>query len=156
LRHQEINISELKEKIIKFLEGKRAIVLATTSNNRVTARTVSFVNNGLHVFFWSYRNHTKCKQIKENPNVALCRDNLQVEGTASLHGSILNNYNIDYLTIFKKKFPKDYKRYVNEPDMTLVKVKPILFILLVNIDGTLYRDHLDVTNKHAYRIELKD
>lgn len=156
LKHQEISFSDLKEKIIRFLEGKRAIILATSSNNRVTARTVSFVNNGFQIFFWSYKNHTKCKQIQENPRVALCRDNLQIEGNANLQGSILDTENKDYLSAFKKKFPKDYERYANEPDMILVKVKPTLFILLVIIDGTLYRDHLDVKNKHTYRIELKD
>ncbi len=153
---QEISFSELKEKIIKFLNGKKAIVVATSSNNHVTARTVSFVNNGLHIFFWSYGNHTKCKQIKENPKIALCRDNLQVEGIANLQGSILSPDNEDYLRDFQKKFPKDYERYVNEPDMILVNVKPVLFILLVNIDRMLYRDHLDVANNHAYRVELRD
>ncbi len=153
---QKISFSDLKENIIKFLEGKRGIVVATSSNNRVTARTVSFVNNGLQIFFWSYGNHTKCKQIQENPNIAMCRDNLQVEGIAKLHGSILDSNNKDYLREFQKKFPKDYDRYVNEPDMILVKVKPVLFILLVNIDRMLYRDHLDIGNNLAYRIELRD
>ena len=152
----EISYLELKNKITAFLEEKRAIVLATSSNNQVIARTVSYVNNELEIYFWSYRNHTKCQQIKDNPRVALCRDYLQVEGIASLHGSILDPQNKDYLVHFRKKFPKMYENYINEPEMILITVEPTLFVMLVNIDGTLYRDHLNVTKKQVYRIGIKE
>jgi hypothetical protein len=52
MEKKEISFSELKESIIKFLESKRAIVLATAANNRVTARTVSFVNDELRYSFY--------------------------------------------------------------------------------------------------------
>ncbi|MFX0171623.1 MAG: pyridoxamine 5'-phosphate oxidase family protein [Candidatus Hodarchaeota archaeon] len=153
---QEIDYLELKDKIIKFLEERRAIVLDTSADNRVTARTVSFVSEELQIFFWSYRNHTKFYQIQENPKVALSRDNLQIEGISELKGSVLDPENEDYLEKYRKKFPQEYERYVDEPDMILVTVKPTLFVLMVNIDGTLYRDHLDVRIKDAYRIETRE
>jgi uncharacterized pyridoxamine 5'-phosphate oxidase family protein len=153
---QEIDYNTLENKIIEFLQNKRAIVVATSQNNRVTARTVSFVNIGLQIFFWSYENHTKCHQIRVNPKVALCRDNLQVEGMAELKGSVLDKKNETYLSKFKEKFPKDYDRYANEPKMILVDITPTLFVLLVNEDGNLYRDHLNIEEGTAFRIELKE
>lgn len=151
-----MSYSELKNKVIEFLESKRAIVLATSLNDNVIARTVSYVNKDLQLYFWSYKNHEKCKQIKNNPTVALCRDNLQVEGLATLHGNILDPKNKMYLAPFKNKFPKDYDRYINEPKMILVKVKPTLFVFLENVDGTLYRNHLNVTKKLVYSLEMKE
>ena len=133
MTRQEIDFNTLEKKIIEFLKNKRAIVVATSENDRVTARTVSFVNNGLQIFFWSYENHTKCHQIRANPKIALCRDNLQVEGIAELKGSILNKKNKRYLSKFKQKFPKDFNRYVNEPKMILIDINPTLFVLLVNV-----------------------
>lgn len=153
---QEIKFNELQGRIIEFLDGKRAIVLATSVDNRVTARTVSYVNDHLQIFFWSYENHTKCQQIQINSTVALCRDNLQVEGKAEMRGSILDIQNESYLDRYKEKYPKEYERWLNKPNMVLVTVHPTLFVIMVSIDGKLYRDHLDLINKQAFRIEFAD
>jgi general stress protein 26 len=72
--------------VLKFLEGKHAITLATSLGDRVTARTVSFANDGLAILFMSWAHHTKCVQIRVNPRVALCRDNVQIEGIADCMG----------------------------------------------------------------------
>jgi hypothetical protein len=153
---ENIDYQELKQKIITYLIGKKAIVIATAAQNRVTARTVSFVNIQLELFFWSYKNHTKCYQIEENQRVALCRDILQIEGIATLNGSILDKKNKEYLLPYKTRFPKKYVRYLNDSSLILISVIPTLCILLVYIDGMVYRDHLDLIKKYAFRVELRE
>ena len=108
---QDIDFLKLKESIITFLEGKTSIVLATTSNNRVTARSISFVNKELEFFFVTWTHHTKSVQIRANPNVALCTGNLQVEGKVTMRGPPFDPNNSEYLDLYKKKFPRYYNKF---------------------------------------------
>lgn len=77
----ELDFEKVKEEKAKFLDSHHAIMLATSSGNRVTARTVTYASKGLDIYFMSWNHHKKCVQIKGNPRVALCRDNLSIEGS---------------------------------------------------------------------------
>ena len=61
----------LKEKIMNLLAKQDVMVLATACNDRVTARSVSCVQQRLNVFFQTDKNFLKVQQIEENSQVAL-------------------------------------------------------------------------------------
>ena len=76
--------NEIKE-IIAFVEKNRNVTLATSLENRVTARTVQYINEGLDMYFTSWEFNKKIQQIKGNPNVALNLNHIQIEGVAEIH-----------------------------------------------------------------------
>jgi len=153
---KELDYQKKKEEIIKFLESKHAIILATSHNNRVTARTVTFASKELDIYFMSWEHHTKCLQIRENPRVALCRDNVQIEGLAEILGSPLDEKNREYAEIYRNKVPRDFEGFASQPGMILVKVTPISIVSMVNIDNWLYLEHLDIENEKAWLTDLAE
>lgn len=153
---EDIDFLELKESIITFLEGKTSIVLATASDNRVTARSISFVNKELEFFFLTWTHHTKSVQIRANANVALCVGNLQVEGKAMIRGAPFDPNNKEYLELYKKKYPRYYEKFAKQPKTTIITIEPTLIVKLVNIKGDFYRDHLLTAENIAYRLRIED
>jgi general stress protein 26 len=122
--HRGITFEERLAQAAEFLASKRAIVLATCTDDHVTARTVSFASRGAEVCFMSFSGNTKCRQIEGNSRVALCRDNVQIEGTAGILGSVLSPENAPYAALLREKLPEDFRRYAGHPRMILIRVRP--------------------------------
>jgi general stress protein 26 len=144
-----------RDKVIEFLASKHAIVLATSLDGRVTARTVSMASDGLDVYFMSWGHHTKCAQIRGNPRVALCRDNVQIEGRAEILGSPLDEGNKSVADMIREKYP-DYERFAREPGMVIVKVAPSTIAVFGRGSGGFYLDCLDLEHATARRKGLTD
>jgi general stress protein 26 len=143
------------DKVIQFLAGKHAIVLATSLDGRVTARTVSMASEGLDVYFMSWEHHTKCAQIRGNPRVALCRDNVQIEGRAEILGSPLDEANRRYTELLGKKYPDD-ERFAREPGMVVVRVVPSTIAVFGRGSDGFYLDCLDLERATACRKGMND
>jgi hypothetical protein len=88
--NEGLDYESSKNRVIQFLESKHVVVLATSLSDQVTARTVTFATDGLDILFMSWGHHQKCVQIRGNPRVAVCRDNVQIEGEAEVLGSPLD------------------------------------------------------------------
>lgn len=80
---ETLDYSKVEKEVIDFITRNNKMVLATCSKNRVTARTVSIINQGLKIYFQTDIEFLKYRQIKENSNVALCQGNVQIEGQAN-------------------------------------------------------------------------
>jgi len=93
---EKLDFEQVRDEKVRFLENHRWMVLATSYNDRVTARTVDYASDGLDIYFLSWQHHTKCAQIKGNPRVASCIDNVQIEGKAEILGSPLDEKNKEY------------------------------------------------------------
>ena len=70
--------------------------------------------------------------------------------------SLLDPSYSDYLDLYKEKFPRYYKKFAKQPEMTLITAKPTLLVKLVIIKGDFYRDPLDLANNNAYRLKIDD
>lgn len=90
-----------KKEIYEFLKSKKHIVLATSFNNRVTARTISYVIINDKIIFQTDSTFIKSEQIRLNNKVALCIDNIQIEGIAEITGNHFNECNRDFLEEYK-------------------------------------------------------
>lgn len=145
----------LEEKIINMLGESKVMVLATASHNKVTARSISCVCTGLDIFFQTDSTFVKASQIKENSNVALCFNNIQIEGVAKILGHPLDNENSFFIDLYKRSYENSYKRYSNLQNEILVRVCPSLITLWEYQDGKPYRDYLAVSENRAFR-ELYD
>ncbi|SRR5690554_4140412 len=147
---KEINYKNLKEEIIGILSKMEHMVLATCSDNRVTARNVSVINDGLKILFQTDKEFLKCQQIKENPNVAFCHGNVQIEGRAKI-----TSHPYDH-QFFKEKYQKyqadSFRNYSYIEDEVVIQVEPTLITLWkYDSDNKPLREYLMIEEEKAYR-----
>ena len=152
----DLSFDKVKEEKSKFLESHHVIVLATSCDNRVTARTVTYATKGLEIYFMSWDHHKKILQIKENPKVALCKDNISIEGVAEILGNPLDERNNEYAEIYKEKLPRDFTGFANLPGMVMVKVTPTLIVSWVRRHNRFFLEYLDLKNKRAYLMKPEE
>jgi len=94
----DTNLEELYEK----LRATKTAVLATSANNRPTARMMSLIFIERKIYFQTDKNFIKVEQITQNPYVALCFDNVQIEGIAKALGHPLEEQNLFLQWLLKR------------------------------------------------------
>ncbi|WP_099468651.1 pyridoxamine 5'-phosphate oxidase family protein [Konateibacter massiliensis] len=142
-----------KEKFQAFLEefGKgRKMVLSTSENDKVTSRMMSVVQLDGIFYFQTDKMLRKYKQILNNPNVALCIDNIQIEGVCKELGHPLDNSN--FCNSFKECFQGSYNAYTSLDNERLFMVTPTYIERWVYKGSAPYMEMMDV-EKESYLIE---
>ena len=157
MKNSEVEIldyGKLKNKLLSFIENKEnsVIILATSANDVVLARSVLICNEGLNIYFFTWKYSRKCAQIKHNNLVSLCKDKVEIEGTAKTLGLMTSNKNKEILNLLKQRFPDSIKIWENKPNMVIIKVKPIF----ARVDGYLidndsFNEYIDIIKQNAYR-----
>jgi hypothetical protein len=147
----EIDYLELEREVIHFISQNTTWVLATAAGNHVTARSIFTVSNGLIIFFQTDKIFLKYKQIMMNSDIALCRDNFQIEGKAREIGHPLDAKNLVYSDLFRQHHPLAYKRYSTIKTETLFEIRPTQITIWKHTDKQSYRDMLMIVSKKAYR-----
>jgi uncharacterized pyridoxamine 5'-phosphate oxidase family protein len=139
----------------RFLGDNRHMVLATSLNDTVTARTIDYVSSGLDIIFLSWGHHMKIIQINGNPKVALCRDNVQIQGVAKVLGNPFDEKNKKYSILYSEKLPILFDNFADVPGMIFVKVTPTFFKTFIS--GKNRRlEYIDLSLKKAFWKELED
>jgi general stress protein 26 len=148
---QELNFDELFGEIETKLKDETSIVLATSANDKVTARLMAHINYGVTLMFSTSRNSQKVKQMQSNPNIALAIDNIKIEATAELYGhpSTHPTFQTDYTV----KFPYYQAQYKSNPDDLLVIAHPLKISLYKYINGPC-EDVLLPMEAKAHRTKL--
>jgi len=147
----DLKFDEVKEEKVRFLEQNEYAVLATSQNNRVTARTVTYVSEGLTIIFYTLTSTKKFAQIKANSKVALCLNNVSIEGTAEIVGNQQDEEYKRLLEIFKKKFEWFDWFDSNYPELSVfIKVTPTLIESYMEKENTPALEYLDLHNNRAY------
>lgn len=137
----------INSKINKYLEilsNKNVMVLATTSQNKVTARNISVILIDTSIFFQTDQRMDKATQIELNENVALCIDNFQIIGKAKKIGKWENH--ADLKNKYCKIHNESYLNYGNldfeivyEVRITEIKIweyrNGIPIIIYINIEN---------------------
>ena len=145
-----LDFEKIREEKIRFFEDHHTIVMATSRDDKVTARTVSYATDGLDFFILSWDHHEKIQQIKENPTVALARDNISIKGVAEILGKPLDDKSKPGAEAIKKKRPKEFEIYCRIPGMIIVKVTPRYIKSWVRLDNRFFIEHLDLEKGQAY------
>ena len=151
-----MDFEKLREEKVRFFQDHHTIVLATSHDDNVAARTVSYSTEGLDFYILSWDHHEKILQIKENPNVALARDNISIKGIAEILGKPLGENSARGADIIKKKRPKEFEIYSRIPGMIMIKVTPTYIKSWVRIDNKFFIEHLDLEKKQAYLQKPED
>jgi general stress protein 26 len=148
---EKLNFNELKEEIIKLLENIDSMVLATSFKNKVSARTMNVINIELDIFCQTDGNFLKIEQIEQNPNVALCMNNIQIEGVAKIKGHPLATENKKFIEEYRIKHKTSFERYSNIKSEIVIEIEPKMITLWKRINNRSCRDFLDLHNNNAVR-----
>lgn len=144
-----INFELLSKEFIALLEKEQSIVLATSAGDKVTARTMSHVNDGLDIYFQTGNTSEKFKQIEANQRIAFAIGNMQIEAIAEILK--LPKDTPHFINLYKAKFPRYYDLYTNSEDEVLIKAVPTKVAFYKYIDGKPCKETLDLKTKEAYR-----
>lgn len=145
-----LNYLELEKEAINFITTNKKMVLATCSENRVTARTMSIINDELLIYFQTDQAFIKYRQIKANPNVALSTGNMQLEGVATPTCQPLENP--FFVENYQKHHQSAFQLYSHLEENVIIEVQPILITFWkYDQDHKPYRDFLNITQQIAYR-----
>jgi len=115
-----------QDEVIQALKRELFSTLATCAGNRVTIRPMSHINDGLAIFFQTDNDSLKMRQIRINPNVAMCVGTYEIEGVATELGHPLDDKNVFFAKAYKEKHPGSFAKYSSCGDEVVVMVKPKL------------------------------
>lgn len=120
----------------------RKMVLSTFENNRVSSRMMSVVQIDGVFYFQTDITLKKYHQITSNHNVALCIDNIQIEGTCEEIGSPLRS--APFCGIFRECFKGSYDAYSSLKNERLFSIKPTYIERWIYEDGVPYIETFDI------------
>ena len=129
----------------EFGEGKK-MVLSTSLDNIVTSRMMSVVAINGRLYFQTDCTFRKYRQLRANGNVALCIDNIQIEGKSIEIGHPKDN--IDFCNSYKANYPSSFARYTSLENERLFVVAPIFIEKWTYIDGIPYIEKFDIQNEN--------
>lgn len=148
-----LDFQEKKAEVLRFLASKdhAVMALATSHNDRVMARNVLIASHELDLYFFTWGRSRKCVQIRDNSSVALCKEDVQIEGEAEILGDLLDEKNQEYADILRRKLPDSVRKWEDRPGMVVVRIRPTLITTAGGtIDGEIYLDYLDLRSQIAY------
>ncbi|NMA34639.1 MAG: pyridoxamine 5'-phosphate oxidase family protein [Clostridiaceae bacterium] len=145
-----IQSSEIKDKVIKTLAEKNMCSIATAGKNNVDNAVVAYYSDGFDVYFGSFSDTLKCRNISINPNVAICIDNIQIHGKVRRIEYGSSEYMI-YREKYLAKFPH-YRFYFELENNELYKVTPLVIWHYDSAKGLMHRDVLIFDNDYYQEI----
>ncbi len=145
-----------EEKINEFYTefgDSKIMVLSSAYNNKVSSRMMSIVHIDRKFYFQTDKNFRKYQQILSNPNIALCIDNIQIEGVCKEVGKPFDN--IKFVEVFKENYESSYKNYSNLIDEALFEISPSYIQRWLYIDRKPFIEKIDLDSK-SYAIDKYD
>lgn len=147
----DINFNLLEKDIFRLLGDKKIMVLATSYKDKVTARNMSCIIINKKIYFQTDKTFLKCYQMSKNHNVALCVDNIQIEGIAKVMQHPFAEENKKFIDIFKEKYKGSYESYSHMNNEVVVEIEPTYITLWKYENAQPFRDILDIKKNKAYR-----
>ena len=117
---------------------------------------MSIINDGLNIYFQTNKCYIKYQQMKKNKNVALCYNNISIEGTAEEIGNWAEEKNSNILKLYKAYHQGSYDAYGSLEGQVVYKVVPKMIKLWKYISGEPIREFIYVDEKRAERLEFGD
>ncbi len=130
--------------LIEFGHGRK-MVLSTSENNRVSSRMMSIIQIDGSFYFQTDITMRKYRQIESNRNVALCIDNIQIEGVCEEEGHPLDNG--QFCNLYQKCFQRSFDAYSSLKDERLFVIKPVFLERWIYSNGVPYIEIFDVENR---------
>jgi uncharacterized pyridoxamine 5'-phosphate oxidase family protein len=109
-----------KNRILNEISEKSIMILATSKNNIVSARSMSVIFYKGKIYFQTGKLMEKYDNIINNKNIALCESNIQIQGIARDIGPW--NLNEEILPKYKEKHNISYNLYGEMKSQTVIEV----------------------------------
>lgn len=147
-----MNSFELKkEEIFSNFGYSKNMVLSTSYQDKVTSRMMSVIIFDGEFYFQTDKNFRKYNQIKNNPIVSLCCDNISVEGICTELGKPLDNNR--FIKLYEKYYNYSYQQYSSLQNERLFKVTPLYIQIWIYENAKPYIEILDFKS-NEYRKTL--
>lgn len=128
----------------EFGKGKH-MVLSSSENDKVTSRMMSIVQSDGLFYFQTDKTFRKYTQLVSNPQIALCIDNIQIEGICEKIGHPMDN--ASFCRLYQECFNGSYERYSALNNERLFVVKPTYVERWLYIAGIPFVETFDVENQ---------
>lgn len=135
------------EKIKSIIEKEKLLYLATTNCNHPDNSAVCFAyDENLHLYFGSYSDTLKCRNISQNPYVAISVGTMQIHGIAKVVPYGCEEYKLKR-EIYDKRFPQ-YVSVFEKIDNELYEILPLVIWNYNPSFGEMNRDVLIIDMKY--------
>lgn len=148
-------MTNFKKSISTFFEqlGEyKLMVLSTSLNNNVSSRMMSIVVLNGKFYFQTDKTLRKYEQLLGNKNVALCIDNIQIEGTCREIGT--PSESPVFCELFETYYKSSYDNYSLLQDERLFEVTPVFIERWIYEDGKPFIEtfdfHMEIYQKDTY------
>ena len=112
------------EKLWQDIGTHGVMVLSTCADNRVTSRSMSVTVIGGRFYCQTNKDYLKCRQIAQNPNVALCFGRFTIEGVCRDIGKPCDNE--FFVKALGKAYPDAVSRWSSLPQECVLEITPTL------------------------------
>jgi general stress protein 26 len=156
---EKLDFLKSRDKLIALLDNRdnHVMVLGTSANNKVITRAVLIFNNGLDLYFFTWKNSRKIKQTETNNNVSICKDKIEIEGEAKILGLITSKGNKNILEMIRSKHLDSVEKWESKPNMILVKIIPRFACIDRYIENDeSYLEYIDLENEESYKTKWAD
>ena len=134
----------------EFGKGRK-MVLSTSLQDYVTSRMMSIVQKEGNFYFQTDREMRKYGQLSGNPRVALCIENIQIEGLCREIGRPVEHQ--DFCSLYEECFPGSFHRYSALEKECLFEVTPLYIERWLYLEGKPFIEILDVEGQRYLRRE---
>ncbi|MDD6395459.1 MAG: pyridoxamine 5'-phosphate oxidase family protein [Firmicutes bacterium] len=129
----------------KQIGNHNTMVLSTSLNDKVTSRMMSIIVIDGKFYFQTDNTFRKYQQIQGNPNVALCADNIQIEGVCNEVGR--PQLSPEFCKLYNENFSVSYKLYSELENERLFEIIPTYIQKWIYVDGKPFIGAFDFKNK---------
>ena len=143
---------EKYEAFLKSIGEHQIMCLATSADNRVTARSMSIVIISGAFYFQTDSAFLKYQQISENPHVALCVGNIQIEGLCQEKGHPLAPENTAFASLYRQYYESSYEQYSPLAVEVLFAITPTKITIWLYENNIPYREFYDCTSQTYQKI----
>ena len=130
-----------------ILEREKLFYLATTNSKYADSSAVCFAyDEDLHLYFGSYSDTLKCRNIAQNPYVAISVGTLQIHGIARIVTYKSDEYKRKR-EIYDKRFPQ-YASVFEKVNNELYEINPLVIWNYNPSLGEMNRDELIIDQEY--------
>ena len=121
---KNLTFDQAVELMFRKLGDWKIMALASSVNDYVMVRNVSCLFYDNKVWFKTDKNFRKTQQIYQNPQVALCWNGVQIEGTARNCGLVIDEPDRKFEKLYKEHLWGSYNKYSHEEDEIIIEITP--------------------------------
>ncbi|MFV0341337.1 MAG: pyridoxamine 5'-phosphate oxidase family protein [Anaerocolumna sp.] len=147
------NFNYKVRKLFEEIGASKKMVLSTSLDNHVTSRMMSIIIMDNSFFFQTDKTFRKYSQIQGNNCVALCFDNLQIEGICYETGKPADF--TDFCEKFNIYFKSSYNKYTLMQNERLFRIEPTFIQKWIYEEGQPFIEIFNFTNNFTQKIRYK-